>query len=126
MTSEIITYSHIETLTKEYAAARAVVADRVNALDDEARAMQRRKIPGIKSALASAEDAKSRLAAAIQSAPHLFENRAMKRTMRIAEQLKGSLVDDWLKLAPLSSGQPYKTEPVMRSHVAAKKEEAKS
>ena len=49
--------------------------------------------------------------------------RAIARTARVADQLKGSLVDDWIRLAPMTSGQPYKIEPVMRSHVAAKKEE---
>jgi len=50
--------------------------------------------------------------------------RAIARTTRITAQLKGSLVDDWVRLSPLLSGKPYELVPVMRSHVAAKKEEA--
>lgn len=42
--------------------------------------------------------------------------RAITRTVRVAEQLKGSLVDGWVQLAPLNSGQPYKIVPVARSH----------
>ena len=48
--------------------------------------------------------------------------RAISRTTRIAAQLKGSLVENWLRLSPLTSGKPYAIAPVMRSHVAAKKE----
>lgn len=42
--------------------------------------------------------------------------RAIRRTERVAEQLKGSLVDDWLKLSPLQSGQPYTILPLTISH----------
>lgn len=41
-------------------------------------------------------------------------NRAIKRTQRVAEQLAGSLVSDWLKLSPLQSGQPYAVEMLAR------------
>jgi len=50
--------------------------------------------------------------------------RAIARTTRIAAQLKGSLVDDWVRLSPLLSGKPYELVPVTRSHIAAKKPEA--
>lgn len=42
--------------------------------------------------------------------------RAIKRTERVAQNLRGSLVDGWVQLAPLNSGQPYKIVPVTRSH----------
>lgn len=67
-----ITLSTIETLTKDYAAARAVVAERVNALDAEVREIHRRKVPGIKTASAAAKDAQAKLVEAIKSAPELF------------------------------------------------------
>lgn len=43
-------------------------------------------------------------------------SRAIKRTKRVANQLQGSLVDDWLKLSPLLTGQPYKIVPLIPSH----------
>lgn len=48
--------------------------------------------------------------------------RAITRTTRIAARLKGSLVDDWARLAPLLAGKPYEITPLMRSHVAGKKQ----
>ncbi len=42
--------------------------------------------------------------------------RAIARTERVAKSLKGSLVDSWVRLAPLTSGQPYKIVTVTRSH----------
>jgi hypothetical protein len=42
--------------------------------------------------------------------------RAVARTRRVAGLLKGSLVDDWMRLSPLQSGRPYEITPVMRSH----------
>ena len=51
--------------------------------------------------------------------------RAISRTTRIAEELKGSLVDDWVRLSPLFADKPYEITPVMRSHGKAKKEGAK-
>jgi hypothetical protein len=46
--------------------------------------------------------------------------RAIERTRRVGDALKGSMVDDWIRLSPLQSGRPYDIMPVMRSHVAAK------
>ena len=48
--------------------------------------------------------------------------RAIERTGCVAAKLKGSIVDDWIKLSPLHSGQPYKIEPVMRSHLVRRTE----
>jgi hypothetical protein len=48
--------------------------------------------------------------------------RAIARTGRVAGLLKGSLVDDWVRLSPLHSGRAYEIVPVMRSHVSVKKE----
>jgi hypothetical protein len=38
--------------------------------------------------------------------------RAIARTQRVAAQLAGSFVNDWLKLTPLQSGQPYAVLPL--------------
>ncbi len=38
--------------------------------------------------------------------------RAIARTQRAAGQLAGTLIDDWVKLLPLQSGQPYSVEPL--------------
>lgn len=73
MITENLTLFQIENLAKMYALARNELARRVAAFADEVRAVERRKIPGIKTALASAEDAKGALVAAIQAAPQLFE-----------------------------------------------------
>lgn len=62
----------IEALTKKYADARAIVSERVNALEDEVRSVHRRKVPGIKTAVAAAKDAQAELVAAVQAAPELF------------------------------------------------------
>lgn len=50
----------------------------------------------------------------------IFSNRrrartAVKRTQRIAAALRGSMLDEWDKLRPLFSGEPYKIEPVEKS-----------
>lgn len=66
------TLTDIETLTKNYAAARAVVSERVGALREEQEAAARRKLPGIKNALAAAADAKSALETAIEQNRGLF------------------------------------------------------
>lgn len=47
--------------------------------------------------------------------------RAISRTVRVAESLKGSLVDSWVRLAPISSDQPYKIVTVTRSHAGEPK-----
>ena len=50
--------------------------------------------------------------------------RAISRTRRIAEQLRNSLVRDWPRLAPMTAHNFYEPVPVVRSHIAAKKESA--
>lgn len=42
--------------------------------------------------------------------------RAVSRTLRVAEMLQGNLVDDWLRLSPLLTGQPYTIIPLVSSH----------
>ncbi len=69
-----MTLDEITTLTMNYAAARAVVSERVAALEAEVHDAQRRKLPGIKSAVAEAADAKARLEAAIEQGRDLFKS----------------------------------------------------
>lgn len=59
----------LETLTRDYAKQRGVLADRITKLEDETRALQRRKLPGIKIALAAVQDAQAKLAALIEANP---------------------------------------------------------
>lgn len=75
------TASKLESLAKQYRAARDKVSERVHALNSEVRAVQARRVPGIKSAVAEAADAQAKLVAAIQDAPHLF---VKPRTMTLA------------------------------------------
>jgi hypothetical protein len=63
----------IEQLTKEHAADRTVLAERVQALHDEIDQAKRRKVPGIKSAVSKARDSRLRLASAIEHEPSAFE-----------------------------------------------------
>lgn len=65
--------SEIEQLVKGYADARAVVAERLQSLNDLVGRVHRRKLPGIKSAVAAAQEAQSKLSAAIQEHPADFE-----------------------------------------------------
>lgn len=64
----------IEALAKNYADARAVMAERVGALEEEVRAIQRRKMPGIKLALAASVDAQAKLTEALRANPGLFKS----------------------------------------------------
>lgn len=64
--------TEIDSLTKAYSKARTLLAERVNTLNAELRAVHSRKIEGIKSALAAAADAKAQLVALLQQHPELF------------------------------------------------------
>ncbi|MBK8477478.1 MAG: hypothetical protein IPL39_14590 [Opitutaceae bacterium] len=66
------TLPEIITLMKDYAHQRVVLSERVTALEDEVQSAQRRRLPGIKSALAAAADAKAVLEHAIESNQELF------------------------------------------------------
>jgi hypothetical protein len=66
------TLSIIEAKTKAYAVAREVLAVRVSELESEVKSVQRRRMPGLKSAAAAAKDAQHALAAAVQAAPECF------------------------------------------------------
>jgi len=66
------TLEDIERLTKDYAEARQVLAERVAALEDELTAAKRRRLAGIRGAKNRAAAAHDRLRAAVESAPELF------------------------------------------------------
>jgi hypothetical protein len=63
----------IERLSKTYADARAVLAERVEALQAEIEDAKRRKVPGIKNALATVAEAQVRLHGEIDGHRGLFD-----------------------------------------------------
>lgn len=63
---------HLEALAKQYRDARAVLEERVQALEDEVAAAHRRKLPGIKTALAKALEAKDALTNGIDENRDVF------------------------------------------------------
>lgn len=65
---------------KLYRAARDVVSERVSELDAEIAALYRRKLPGIKSAIATAKSAQDAAAAVVQRHAFIFE-KPNPRTM---------------------------------------------
>lgn len=64
--------NYIDSITKEYAAARKVLSVRVQDLEDEIAQLKRRHLPGIKKAVEVAKTYQARLAAAIEESPELF------------------------------------------------------
>lgn len=73
--------SDIEALTNRYADRRGVLAAFVQKLNDEVEAARRRRMASIKSLVAQVAEAESRLRAAIENNPGLFER---PRTVVIA------------------------------------------
>lgn len=67
------TLGEIEELAKAFAAARSELSDKVGAVERLVERIKRRRIAGIKSAVARAAEAQDRLHAAIDSAPELFQ-----------------------------------------------------
>jgi hypothetical protein len=63
----------IERLTKEHAADRELLAERVRALHEEIDAAKRRRLAGIKSAVSKARDSRLRLASAIEHSKGVFD-----------------------------------------------------
>lgn len=62
-----------ESLTQAYRKKYDVLAQRVESLEDEVRQMKRRRLPGIKTAVQAAAQARDVLAAHIEAHPELFE-----------------------------------------------------
>lgn len=109
-----MTIDEITTLAKNYAAARTVVAERVSALDAEVQDAQRRKLPGIKSAVAEAADAKALLEAAIEQGRELFKS---PRTIT-AHGIKCGLQKGKGKISWL--GKPAAVVALIKKHLAPK------
>lgn len=68
-----MTIEQIELLTKNYAAARAELAERMNALREEQEAAKRRRMQGIKNSLDRVQASYTALEAAITEGRALFE-----------------------------------------------------
>lgn len=71
-TTTLTTIDTIEDLTRSFARERNTLADRIGELESELLTVKRRKLRGIRSALARTQDAQSALESAIAGAPHLF------------------------------------------------------
>jgi hypothetical protein len=67
-----MTLNQIDSVTKEYATARKVLAVRVQELENEIAQLKRRHITGIKKAVEVAKTYQSRVQAAIEESPELF------------------------------------------------------
>lgn len=67
------TMKEIEQATKEYAEERASLAAFVQALEDEKRALVRRRVEGIRKRIAAAKVAREALHVLIAESPELFE-----------------------------------------------------
>lgn len=70
-----------EQLTQDYRRHYDVLAERVQDLEDEVEKLKRRRLPGIKSAVHQAAEARDQLASHIERHPDLFES---PRTVVIA------------------------------------------
>lgn len=68
-----ITMETIESQAKAFAGARSELAERLDALRDEQEAAKRRRLQGIKNALARMQDAHAELRSSLESSPELFE-----------------------------------------------------
>ncbi len=68
-----MTRTEIESLTRDYAEVRRLLAEQVDELQTELEGARRRHLPGIKVAVAQAAGAHAKLAAALAAAPELFE-----------------------------------------------------
>lgn len=78
--SVTVALHELEANAKTYATAREILSERVGELTAEIQDAHRRKVPGIKRALAIAKDAQAKLAASVQEHPELF---AKPRTMTL-------------------------------------------
>jgi len=66
------TLSEIEAMAKTYSLSRAVLSERVQALEAEIEALKRKRLPGIKRAVEDAAEKQARLQAAVEGSPELF------------------------------------------------------
>lgn len=107
-TEEILVHAY------HYSQARSIVSERVAALEAEILDAQRRKLPGIKSAVADAADAKARLEAAIEQGREIFKT---PRTIT-AHGIKFGLQKGKGKITWL--GKPAAVVKLIKKHLAEK------
>lgn len=110
-----MTLSEIEQQARAYADARAELSERVQALQDEIEAAKRRKLRGIKSAVAKAAEAHDALHAAVEDSSELFIKPRTKimSGVRIGfSKQKGRLIID----------DPGKTMQLIRRHFPEREE----
>lgn len=95
--TETTPMTQIEQATQEFRKAYDLLEQRVDALEQEAQALKRRRLPGIKSAAQMVAERQSQLAALVERNPGLFEK---PRTVTIAgirvgiQKGKGKIVCD--------------------------------
>lgn len=106
-----MTLTEIEQHARAYADLRLVLSERVQALQAEIEAVKRRRLVGIKKAVAAVADRHDTLAAAIQAAPELF---ARPRTKVLA----GIRVGFVKQKGKLVISDPDKTLSLIRRHCA--------
>lgn len=103
------TLADIEQHTRRYADARDLLASRVQALQDDIEAAKRRKLSGIKKAVAAAAEARDKLQSAIEASPELFQK---PRTLVIA----GVRVGYTKGAGKLSFDDPARVGALIRRH----------
>ena len=103
--------TEIEQHARAYADARRVLSERVQALQAEIECVKRRKLAGIKNAVAVCADRHDSLSAAIQAAPELF---ARPRT----KVLSGIRVGFGKQKGRLIINDAEKTLNLIRRHLA--------
>lgn len=101
----------IELMTKEHAAHRTLLAERVRILQDLLERMKRRKLQGIRNALSQAKDSQLRLHAAIDAERTLF----VKPRTRVFHGIKVGLQKAKGKLTFEDAAQVVK---LVRKHFA--------
>ncbi len=67
------TMTEIELQTRAFKRAHDLLADRVSDLNEEIEKLKRRRLPGIRSAVADAAEQRDKLSALIEAHPELFE-----------------------------------------------------
>lgn len=75
--TQFVDLGTLEKLCQKFRAEYSNLVERCQALNDEIEAAKRRKLQGIKNAVAKASDAKSELEQAVLAAPHLFQKPKM-------------------------------------------------
>lgn len=67
-----VAINELESLAKKFRDARSLLSERITALEEDTRAIYKRRLPGIKQAVETAKDAKAALSAAVEANPAMF------------------------------------------------------